>query len=452
MKSDVLCCVLLCAVIGAWTAEGQNGEYAFTTIAGLVGTNGSANGTNNAALFNFPAGIAVDSSGNLFVADILNHTIRKLTQVNSNWVVTTIAGQVGMPGSADGTNQSAQFDRPNGVAIDRAGNLIVVDHYNHTIRKLSPVGTNWVVSTIAGLAGVTGNADGTNSDARFWSPTGVTVGTNGHIYVTDTANFTVREIVPSGTNWVVGTIAGVALNYGFADGTNGGAQFDFPFGITSDSANRLYVADWGNNAIRVVEAFGQDWAVSTLAGNSGATGTNDGPGWLASFNSPTGICLDLSGALYVADQENNTLRKLVGSGTNWVVSTIGGVPSALGGYADGLGTNALFRRPWGITVDTSGTLYLADYDNQAIRSGTFIPALAIRFAAGQALLSWTSTAGNYAPEVSAGLGARAAWAGLANTPVTNGLNVSVSDPLRTTPAFYRLIKVQSGPSPQVAGP
>jgi sugar lactone lactonase YvrE len=447
MKSEVLCCLLLWAVVEACSAETQTGAYLFSTLAGVSGTNGSADGTNAAALFNFPGSLALDPSGNLYVSDIFNNTIRKLTPVGTDWVVTTIAGQAGNPGSADGTNGSALFDRPNGLAVDPAGHVFVADHYNHTIRKMTASGTNWIVTTIAGLAGVTGSADGTNADARFWSPTGVAIGTNHHLYVTDTANFTVREIIPAGTNWVVSTIAGVALNFGFADGTNGDAQFDYPYGITADSAGRLYVVDWGNNALREVVAIGTNWVVSTIAGVSGLMGSADGPGSVATFNEPADICVDHSGNLYVTDQSNNTIRKLIPSGTNWAVSTIGGVASPQGGNADGLGTAARFNYPWGIAVDSGGTLYVADHGNQTIRSGVFLPALQISVGAAQIVLSWPAAAGAYVPETSSALEAVAFWSLLSQAPVTNGANVSVMDQPRSAPAFYRLQKVQVSQSP-----
>lgn len=446
MKSEVFCYFLLWAVLGANSTIAQTGAYTFSTLAGLSGTNGSADGTNATARFSSPSGLTVDGAGNLYVSDLLNNTIRKIKPIDTNWVVTTIAGQVGMPGSADGTNNSALFDKPNDVAVDRAGNVFVADHYNHTIRKLTASGTNWIVTTIAGLAGVSGTANGTNADARFWSPTGIAIGTNNHLYVTDTANFTVREIIPEGTNWVVSTIAGVALNAGFTDGTNGGAQFDYPYGIAVAGAGRLYVADWGNHAIREVLAIGEDWAVHTIAGGSGMMGSADGPGSVATFDFPNDICVDQTGALYVTDQDNNTIRKIVGSGTNWTVSTIGGLALQVGD-SDGVGNAARFRRPWGITIDSAGTLYVADYGNQTIRSGVFLPGLGISVVSGQIVLSWPKAAGAYVAETRSTLAADAAWSVLTTPSVTNGPNVMVVDQPRTVPAFYRLQKVVDSQSP-----
>jgi sugar lactone lactonase YvrE len=445
MKTNALCALLTCGVGWMPLAQGQSGGYAFLTLAGTAGISGSADGTNGVARFKSPGGLAVDSSGNLYVSDILNNTVRKITPMDTNWVVTTIAGLAGVPaGSSDGTNSGAQFDRPNGVAVDQAGTVFVADHYNHTIRRIVSVGTNWIVTTIAGLAGVHGSTDGTNSDARFWSPTGIAVDTNDHLYVTDTANFTVRELQPVGTNWVVSTIAGsvpigVGPNPGFTDGTNGDAQFNNPYGITVDRAGSLYLADLGNNAIRRILNVGTNWVVSTIAGSSGVMGTNDGPGFLATFNLPNDVCEDLAGNLYVTDQGSYTIRKLVPSQGDWMVSTIAGTPLHFG-VSDGLGSEARFKFPWGIAVNGAGEIYVADSGNETIRKGVFIPSLGIGVALERIVLSWPLAAGGYALEISASLGANAVWSPLTNKPVTNGLNLIVGDQPRVAPVFYRLHK------------
>ncbi len=439
MRKDTLHLLIACMLNWACPATGQTLSYVFSTIAGKVGVSGAADGTNETARFDFPGGLAVDRAGSLYVSDILNHTIRKITPDGTNWVVTTLAGLAGTQGSADGTNSGAQFDRPNGVALDQAGALFVADHYNHTIRKLTPMGTNWVVTTIAGLAAVHGNADGTNSDARFWSPTGIAVDNQDNVYVVDTANFTVRKVAPIGTNWVVSTIAGLPLNFGFADGTNGQAQFDFPYGITVDEAGRLFVADWGNSAIRQIFPVGTNWVVNTIAGFSDVMGSADGPGLGASFNLPNSICADQAGALYVTDQSNDTIRQLISTGSEWTVSTLAG-RALQRGASDGVGTNALFSLPWGIAVDGAGAIYVADYGNQTIRKGVFVPALQISLSSQSVVLSWPSVTVGYVPESSASLGANATWSALTSAPASNGPNFIVTDERGTAPAFYRLRK------------
>ena len=168
--------------------------YTFTTIAGNTGY-GSADGTNSAAQFAFPSSVAVGSNGNIYVADTVNCTIREVTPAG---VVTTLAGLAGCTGTNDGTGSAARFYHPNGVAVDGAGNLYVADTGNHTIREVTPVGTNWAVTTLAGLAGSAGTNDGTGSAARFNEPAGVAVDSAGNVYVADTANDTIRKVTPVG--------------------------------------------------------------------------------------------------------------------------------------------------------------------------------------------------------------------------------------------------------------
>src|SRR6267142_2070598 len=290
-----LACVLWFGSVSIAHAE----FYTFTTIAGLAGQIGSVDGTNSDARFNYPCEIAIDGAGVIYVTDLLNHTIRKMVAAGTNWAVTTIAGMAGVAGSADGTNTDARFNRPNGIVADLAGNLFVADHYNETIRKLTQSGTNWIVTTVAGMAAVRGTNDGSNSDARFWAPVGVAVDKNEHLFVADASNFTIRGILPAGTNWIVSTLAGTALIYGFADGVNDAAEFDYPYNIALTGAGVLYVTDFGNYAIRQITPVGPDWVTRTIAGFSGVIGTNDGAGGIASFNNPNGIAVDGATNLYV---------------------------------------------------------------------------------------------------------------------------------------------------------
>ena len=221
------------------TAEG-----AVTTLAGAPGNFNSFDGTGANAQFYHPEAIAADAGSTLYVADTWNHTIRKITPAG---LVSTLAGLAGNPGSADGTNSKARFYRPAGIAVDSATNLFVADMFNHTLRKITPSGT---VTTIAGLPGVWGSADGTNSAARFYLPQGISVAANGDLFVDDSGNQTVRKVSPVGTNWVVSTVAGLTGLAGSVNGTGDGAQFAFPAGLALDGAGYLYVADMANNTIR----------------------------------------------------------------------------------------------------------------------------------------------------------------------------------------------------------
>ena len=339
--------------------------YTFITLAGNNGY-GSADGTNSAARLANPFGVAVDRAGNLYVADKLNDTIRKVTRVGSNWVVTTLAGMAGFPGSADGTNTAARFNYPYGVAVDSAGNVYVADQGNSTIRRLALVGTNWVVTTLAGLAGVPGWANGKGSAARFNGPKSVGVDTNGNIYVADQYNDVIRKVTPAGD---VSTPAGVAGVPGSADGTNSAARFNEPHGVAVDSAGNVYVADLLNDTIREVMPVGANWVVSTLAGQAGVPGSNDGMGTNAQFSGPQGVAVDSAGNVYVADANNETIRQVNPVGTNWVVTTLAG-QTGNGGFADGPGSAALFLDPTCLAVDSAGNVYVGDTSNNAIREVT----------------------------------------------------------------------------------
>jgi len=172
--------------------------------------------------------------------------------VTSAGVVSTVAGRAGYYGDLDGTSagggtNTARFYCPSGLAVDSSGNVYVADTRNHTIRKVSSGGA---VSTLAGLAGVWGSADGTNSNARFYQPVGITVDASGNLFVLDSGNHTVRMLAPLGTNWVVTTVAGRAGASGNVDGTGGNARFYYPGGLGRNNAGSFCVADWGNNTIR----------------------------------------------------------------------------------------------------------------------------------------------------------------------------------------------------------
>jgi NHL repeat-containing protein len=356
-----------------------------STFSGIAGStnSGSVDGAGTNAEFNGPQGTAVDANYNVYVADTGNSTIRKLVFSEGNWQVSTIAGTPTNSGSADGTNGFALFRNPEGITVDSTDNVYVADTGNSTIRKLVPMGTNYVVSTLAGAAGTNGSADGTNSLARFNNPEGITVDGLGNVYVADTLNDTIRMMTSAGTNWVVRTIAGSAGMIGTNDGMNGLARFYSPEGVTVDNAGNVYVADTTNDIIRKLSLTGTNWIVSTIAGLAGFSGSADGTNSDARFDDPGGITVDSAGNLYVADSANETIRKIIPAGTNWVVGTVAGV-AGIAGYADGMGTNALFTFPKGIAVDLSGDLYV---DGNTISEGFTVSG-------GVALLSQNFAQGN----------------------------------------------------------
>ncbi len=322
-----------------------------STLAGMASSLGSSDGTGTAANFFFPIGVAVDASGTIYVADPGNNTIRKITPAG---VVSTFSGMAGSSGSADGTGTAARFDTPVGVAVDASGSVYVADRENHLIRKITSAG---VVSTFAGMAGVSGSADGTGTAASFNRPIGVAVDALGNVYVGDRDNDAIRKITPSG---LVTTFAGMAGNSGSTDGTGTSAQFDGPEGITVDLAGNVYVADKNNHLIRKITPGG---VVTTFAGMAGNPGSTDGTGITASFRFPSGIAIDASGTIYVADGSNHTIRKITPAG---VVTTFAGM-AGVSGSANGTGTAASFNTPLGIAIDASGAIYVADSFNHIIR-------------------------------------------------------------------------------------
>ncbi|NOT99899.1 MAG: hypothetical protein HOO97_12535, partial [Sideroxydans sp.] len=330
----------------------SNGSSA-TTLAGS-GMLGSADGTGVAASFDTPFGITSDSAGNLYVTDSFGQIIRKTTPAG---VVSTIAGTVATPGSADGTGAAASFSFPQGVAVDSAGNLFVADSGNHTIRKITSAG---VVSTIAGTAGGFGSVDGTGAAARFIGPGGIAVDSAGNLFVADSGNHTIRKITSAG---VVTTVAGSAVTPGITDGTGAVARFNGPGGIAIDATGNLFVADTGNHTIRKITSAG---VVTTVAGTAGLSGSTDATGTATKFNTPFGVTVDSAGNLFVADTYNNTIRKI---DTLGVVTTVAGT-AGVSGSTNATGAAASFSSPTHITVDPAGNLFVTDMGNNMIRKVT----------------------------------------------------------------------------------
>lgn len=328
-----------------------------TTLAGSPGASGTTDGTAGAARFNLPQGITADGAGNLYVADTNSHTIRKV--VAATGAVTTLVGSPGASGSSDGVGSTARFDLPQGIAVDSAGDLYVMDTNSSTLRKV--VVSTRTVTTLAGSAGVSGSSDGTGTAARFSRPQGVAVDRTDTAYVVDSDNHALRKVVLA--SGAVTTLAGRAATNGSSDGTGEAARFSQPQSIAGDTAGSLYVADTLNSTIRkIVVATG---AVSTLAGSAGLTGSSNGNGTAARFFIPYGVAVDGAGNLYIADTSNHTIRKLVLATGD--VSTIAGSPGLIGN-SDGVGGNARFYFPYGLAVDGTGNLFVADRNNHAIRA------------------------------------------------------------------------------------
>ncbi|MGL2967530.1 putative Ig domain-containing protein [Flavobacterium sp. XGLA_31] len=279
-----------------------------TVLAGS-GSQVSSDGFGTSASFNRPQGIALDSSGNLYVADFFGNKIRKITPAGD---VTTLAGSGGQ-GASDGAGAVATFYEPVGIALDAAGNVFVADRGNHKIRKITPDGQ---VTTFAG-SGSIGAADNIGTLASFYSPNGLAFDTSGILYVADFYNHKIRKITPDA---VVTTLAGIG-SPGDSEGTTTTAAFNQPFGIAADTYGNIYVTDFQNNKIRKITATGQ---VITFAG-SGAYGAVDAVGTNATFYNPSGLAIDAFGHLYVGDKGNHKVRKI--SLTGYTISPA--LPSGL---------------------------------------------------------------------------------------------------------------------------
>ena len=307
---------------------------------------GSADGTGFAARFYYPKDLDFDGNGNMYVADSGNNTIRKVTPAG---VVTTIAGTAGASGTADGIGANARFFVPSGIAVNRStGMMYVVDSGNETVRRISPEGT---VITLAGVPGSRGSEDGTGANARFCSPRGLAIDSDGTLYLADACNHTIRSITPAGAT---ATVAGLAGSFGNADGTSG-ARFSTPTGVAV-AGGFVYVADQGNYSVRRIRL--SDHQVTTIAGLSGTPGGVDGTGTAARFSALQSLAVDNAGTLYVTDL--NRLRTITTAG---VVTSIAGSFDDQGGWLDGTGTAALFDSPEGVAFDSAGDLWVADNVN-----------------------------------------------------------------------------------------
>lgn len=326
-----------------------------TTLAGLPGTYGSSDGTGSAARFRVPTGLAVSPAGDIIVADRGNHTIRK---IDPSGVTTTIAGSAGVAGSTNAVGTNARFNNPNDVAVDSAGIIYVADNYNQTIRKIAVDGS---VTTIAGGTGISGSADGTGTAARFSNPLGIAVDGSGNLYVADHSNHTIRKVTPSG---VVTTFAGSPLSYGLTNGTGTSARFRNPYHVNVVRSGDILVGDGMNNAIRRITPSG---VVTTIAGN-GTIGHADGAGTSATFGGPLSAAEDSLGNLYVADNGNHLIRKI--SPPN-IVTTFAGVANVSGtNDTQFTTTNGLLNEPYGVALGTDGSIFVADRANHAIRKIT----------------------------------------------------------------------------------
>jgi hypothetical protein len=333
-----------------------------STYAGVAPKSGYANpgyldGPATTALFNHPAGLALDAAGNLYVADSGNHVIRK---ISPQGMVSTYAGQANAAGTTDGTVTSAQFETPWGLALDRSGNLYVSDQMASTIRLISASGE---VTTIAGTAGSTGSTDGAGTAAKFNQPMGLALDGSGNLYVADNLNYAVRKIAPDHT---VSTYAGQPGNpFAFQNGPVATAVLGSPTCLAIAANGNLYVGFNSESEVAVITPAG---IVSAAAGQPGPPRGyyNDGIGANVSFDALFSMALAGDGSLYLGDVD--LIRRLTSDG---VVTTLTGTNPY--GYADGVGAQAALQYIPGLVIDAAGTVYAADCYNDIIRKAVWSP-------------------------------------------------------------------------------
>ena len=335
--------------------------YQFITIAGSP-SGGHADGTGSGALFFQPEGVAVDRSGNVFVADTSNDTIRELVPTTAGgattWTSTTIAGTAPSRGNVDGVGAAARFYYPIGIAVDANEVVYVADSGNGSVREITPSvnagATTWNVTTLA---------------SGFKSPAGVAVDTNGNVYTDDEDPPCAIHKITSGG--VATVLAGQAGGPGYMDGAGSVALFNNPYQLAVDGAGNVFVADAKNRLVREVSPAG---VVSTVAGVYGTPGSNDGPAATARLGEVAGLAIDSSGSIfltavfYAGVNYGETVRRI----TAGQITTLAGIPG-INGNVDGAGSAVRFNTPAGIAVDTKGNVFVSDAGNSTIREGFPLP-------------------------------------------------------------------------------
>jgi sugar lactone lactonase YvrE len=253
--------------------------------------------------------------------------------------------------------QAVMFNAPTGIAVDAAGNLFIADTSDHTIWKVSTTNQK---TLLAGSPGLSGSADGTGSGARFNNPGSLALDPTGNLVVADTGNHTLRRVTQGGA---VTTLAGAPGTFGTADGPAAQARFNAPNGLAVDATGAIYIADTQNHTIRLLAVNG---TVSTFAGIAGSPGLVNGPAASAQFLEPSGLALAPNGTLYVADYGNSCIRAI---SPGAVVTTFSG-QAGTRGFLDGSASTALFSLPAAVALDAAGILWVADTHNHAIRRVT----------------------------------------------------------------------------------
>ena len=348
-------------------ASQQLNAQVITTIAGngSIGYAGD-NGPATAATLDSPGCVAADGLGNIYISDQLNNCVRK---VNASGIITTVAG-TGAPGY-NGDHMAAtasQLSSNWGIAADRYGNIYIADQNNNRIRKVDTTG---IITTIAGTGtpGFYGD-NGPALNAQISHPIGITVDVLGNVYIGDADNYRIRRIDTAG---IITTVAGTGTEGDNGDsGPATAARIGFAWGLATDAAGYIYICDGNNNRVRRVDPA-PGGLITTIAGVGVPGAGGDGAAaTAANLNLPTGVFVNSAEEIFIADCENNRIRKINNAG---IISTIAGTGSSGFSGDNGLATSAWLRRPLTVCGDDNNNIYMADLDNVRIREIKVVPLL-----------------------------------------------------------------------------
>lgn len=327
--------------------------YAGDGLGGFSGDGGPA----TVAKLTTPSGVALDKTGNLYIADQNGNRIRKVSTLG---IISTVAGNGGIGGfTGDSVAATAtSLFYPEGVAVDKYGNVYIADEFNDRVRK---VDTNGYIFTIAGdgFVGFTGDG-GPATNAQLWHPQDVAVDSMANIYIVDQDNSAIRKVSLTG---IITTLAGNGTAGYLGDGgpsTN--ALLNFPAGIAVDPAGRVFIADLYNNRVRKIDLDGM---ITTIAGIGTAGFAGDGgAATAAELFYPSALAVDTAGNVFVSDATNNRIRKISATG---IITTV--VGNGTGGTAGdgGPATAAEISNPQGVAVNQAGNIFIADYSNSKVR-------------------------------------------------------------------------------------